>query len=475
LGSQDSQSRRFDAERERFRARGQDHVFRFWDRLGSAARERLLEQAARVDLDMLARTHAAELLRVESPPLKLETVPVERLPGHGGDPDAQRDAARVGELALAAGRVAALVVAGGQATRLGFAGPKGGFPVGPITGRTLFEQQAQKLRGLRRRFERPLPWYVMTSQATDADTRKLFEDSGYFGLPAEDVFLFEQAMVQSLDFEGRLMLERPDRIFENPNGHGGALTALLSSGALDDMEGRGVDTLFYYQVDNPLIRIADPAYLGFHLSAGAQMSCKVLRKEDPMERVGVVARANGRIGIVEYTEIDDDHRFATDAAGDLVYWAGNTAIHVFETSFAREVATRADELLPYHASAKKIPTLDESGNAVVPEEPNGRKLERFVFDALGAAQTVCLVEAERALDYSPIKNAEGTDSPITARRDLVTLYRTWLEAAGIEVPVNASIEIDHSRIDGPEDVKGLEIQHLDDARDVIHIESGTDS
>ncbi|MGE4608441.1 MAG: UDPGP type 1 family protein, partial [Myxococcota bacterium] len=398
-----AQGRSYEAIHDRFHACGQSHVFQFWDQLDASGRRNLLEQASAVDLEALGSAHSAYAGRKASTPPQLESVPIERLPAHGGDPEAAQRASATGTYALAAGRIAVLVVAGGQATRLGFAGPKGSFPVGPITGRTLFGQQAQKILGLRRRYGQPMPWYVMTSEATDAATRKLFAAADFFGLPERDVMFFQQEMIQSVDFDGCLILERPDRIFENPNGHGGSLTALLSSGALDDMQRRGVDTVFYYQVDNPLIRMAVPTYLGFHLAAEADMSAKVIQKRDPMEKVGVVARADGRVGIVEYTEISDKHRFATEADGSLRYWAGNTAIHAFSTQFIRRVAQDADVYLPYHASAKKIPTLDEHGARIAPAEPNGLKFERFVFDALGAAKRVCVVEGDRAFDYSPIK------------------------------------------------------------------------
>ena len=460
----------------RFRDYGQDRVFRFWDRLDEQQRQRLLDQATAVDLATLERTHAAATGRTGSRPPKLEAVPVVRLPSHGGDAAAAERAFERGSQGLAEGRVAALVVAGGQATRLGFDGPKGAYPVGPISERTLFEQQAQKIRGLRRRSGHPLPWYIMTSAATDVATRALFADNDSFGLPSEDVTFFQQGMVQSLDFEGRMMLERPDRIFENPNGHGGSLTALLSSGALDDIERRGVDTVFYYQVDNPLIRIADPTYLGFHLEAEAEMSCKVIRKCDPMEKVGVVARADGKIGVIEYSEIDDEHRFATDENGELEFWAGNAAIHIFSTAFIRRVAEHADEFLPYHASAKRIPTIDDEGRPVQPSEPNGRKLERFVFDALGAARPVCLIEGDRSLEYSPIKNAEGTDSPTSARRDLIAAYRSWLDTAGIELPKGGvAIEIDHSRVDGPDEARQLGIRRCAEAGETIRVQAREDA
>ena len=159
---------------------------------------------------------------------------------------------------------------------------------------------------MRRRSGCALPWYVMTSDATDAATRERFAAADFFGLPREDVFFFQQGMVPSFDFEGKLLLEKPDRIFQNPNGHGGAIAALDDSGALDDMARRGIDTLFYYQVDNPLVRMADPAFLGFHADSSAEVSCKVVAKVDPAEKVGIVARVDGAAGVVEYTELSPE-------------------------------------------------------------------------------------------------------------------------------------------------------------------------
>jgi len=464
---------RYETLRTHFARYGQEHVFAWWDQLRSEERAALLDQAARIDLASLERTHR-ELGRGAAPAeRKLGPIEVERLPGHGGDARRTAAARDRGEALLRAGRVAALVVAGGQASRLGFDGPKGAYPIGPVTDRSLFEIQAQKLRNLRRHYGVPLPWCVMTSPATDGATRDFFRASDCFGIPERDVLFFCQGMVPSMDFDGRLLLEAPGRIFENPDGHGGSLTALRRSGVLDELERRGVDTLFYYQVDNPLVRICDPVYLGFHDAAGAEVSCKVVRKADPEEKVGVVVRSDGRVGVVEYTELDPTARHLRDGDGELVYWAGNVAIHVFAAGFVRRVAANAEELLPFHASEKKIPHLDAAGRLVTPEQPNGRKLERFVFDALAAAQRVSVVEAERSAEFSPVKNARGADSPDTARRDLNASYRNWLAAGGIPLPgAGASIEIDHSRIDGPEDVSRLGIRTIAEAGDAIRISSG---
>ncbi len=466
----------FETLRSQFQSHGQGHVFRFWDRLDATARRCLLSQAAGIDLPAALR--AIALAREPQAPdaRTLEPVPVERLPEHGGDAARWAEAREIGEAALRAGRVAAMVVAGGQATRLGYAGPKGLYPIGPVTQRSLFELQAQKLRGLERRFGRRVPWYVMTSEATDAQTRAFFRGSQCFGLAENDVFFFRQGMLPSFDFDDRMLLESPGRIMLNPDGHGGSLTALHASGALDDMQQRGIDTLFYYQVDNPLVQICDPMYLGFHFGAGAEMSCKVVQKLEPMEKVGVLARADAETLVIEYTELSDAFRNARDANGELRYWAGNMALHVFSLPFLRRVASAADRWLSFHASEKKIPTVDDEGRPVLPAAPNGRKLERFVFDALPAARAVCVVETSREREYAPVKNADGPDSPTTARRALMARYRSWLAAGGIELPPPGTrIEIDHSRLDGEEDARRLGIQNLAQASDFIRTATGAEA
>jgi len=459
--------------RAEFAAHGQGHVFRFWDVLDADARRRLVRQASGLDLSSLLRGYAVARAAQSQPCAHMEPPAVEIAPESGGNPERFRAARELGESRLAGGRVGVMVVAGGQATRLGYDAPKGEFPIGPVSQRTLFALQAQKIRRLRARTERRIPWYVMTSRATDAATREVFARNDFYGLPEDDVFFLCQGMVPSFDFEGRLILDRPDHIFENPDGHGGAIPALLASGALDDMYDRGIDTLFYYQVDNPLVRIADPAYVGFHAQARAEASCKVVRKHDPAEKVGVVARCDGRTQVVEYTEIDDERRNAHGPDGELLYWAGSIAIHVFDREFLRRVADRADDLLPYHAAAKAIPCVDAEGHTIHPKKPNGLKLERFVFDAFRAAGRVSVVETPRADEFAPLKNAQGADSPATARQALVDLYRRWLDAAGIALPPGTrAIEIDHSRVDGPDDARSLGVSRAEQARDAILIDVG---
>ena len=463
------------ALRARFEEFDQGHVLRFWNQLAPEARQQLAAQAAALDLPALLRGYRATQQEGRGAP-KIEAPEVEALPEFGGSAERRAEARARGEALLREGRVALMVVAGGQGSRLGFAGPKGLYPLGPVTGRTLFALQAQRIRRLRERTGAAIPWYVMTSEATDDATRSAFAEAGHFGLPPRDVFFLRQGMITSFDFDGKLILERPDRIFVNPDGHGGSLTALLASGALDDMERRGITTIFYYQVDNPLIEIGDRVLLGFHAQVGAQVSCKSLRKREPEEKMGVFARIDGRIGVVEYTEITPEQRDARErSSGRLLFDAGNLAVHAFQVDFVRAVAAEAERWLPWHASAKKIPTIDASGAPVEPDQPNGLKLERFVFDALRAAQQVCIVEAARD-EYGPVKNAEGGDSPSSSRRALSARYRRWVEDAGLRAPSPAhQIEIDETRIGGPDDLRALGVTAVEQAREHIHTRLGDDA
>ncbi|MEE3326991.1 MAG: UDPGP type 1 family protein [Myxococcota bacterium] len=466
-----------DEVRRIFAELGQEHVFRFWDGLDTRAQERLLGQAARIadSLPALMEDRVRALGSLEGPPGRaISPCPAISLPEHGGDETTFNEASTRGLDLLHDGRVACLVVAGGQGSRLGFDGPKGAYPVGPITQRSLFAIQAQKLRALARRTGQVMHWFVMTSPATDAATRALFKQEKHFGLSQDQIFIFLQNTIPAWSFDGKLILESPDQIFESPGGHGDTYTALANSGALDRMEQEGLDRVFYYQVDNPLVEMADPTFLGFHESLGAEMSCKVIRKSDPMEKVGVMATRDGQPGVVEYTELADEQRHARDERGDLLYWAGNIGIHAFNLPFLRRVAHDNKQLLPYHASPKKIPTLDENGQIAAVQEPNGPKLERFVFDALPAAQSVCVLEVSAEKEFSPVKNASGPDSPDSARAALTALYRGWLEESNLTLPeAIQAIEIDHSIADSSADLAQLGLDDWQQAGESIRIVTGT--
>jgi len=346
--------------------------------------------------------------------------------------DARR-ARRLGESALREGAVGALVVAGGQGSRLGLASPKGCFEIGPVSGRTLFQLHAEKVLALARRYGRPIPWYIMTSDATFEPTTAFFEKHDYFGLARPDVFFFKQEMFPAIDEAGRLFMSARDRIFMSPSGTGGVFDALFRSGATEDMTRRGVRHLFYYQIDNPLVKTCDPEFVGYHAGADAEMSCKFVLKADPNEKVGVLGLVDGRLHVVEYIHMSQADKAATNPDGTLEYSCGSIAIHVIDRDFVIRL-NRSEIRLPVYPAHKKIPHLDDSGSLVTPSEENGYKFERLVFDALPEARATVIVETDRAEEFAPVKNPSGKDSPESARRMMIELYAKWLEKAGVIVP-----------------------------------------
>lgn len=418
---------------------GQRHLLRFWERLDPSGRDRLAAEIATIDFHQLG-----DLIRqlvFEEAPAASESgtvgpVPVWRLPHTDAERSARRHALEVGESALAAGEVAVVLVAGGQGTRLGFDGPKGTYPIGPVSAASLFQIHAEKVHALSRRHGRSIPLYVMTSPDNHADTERFFDEHDRFGL--EHLRLFVQGQMPAVDRKtGQILLAEPGRLALSPDGHGGTLRALSAPGpdgqpsCLDEMRELGVRTLFYFQVDNPLVKIADPAFLGLHRQADAEVSFKVVEKVRPEEKVGVVVESDGRPRVIEYSDLPPDLAERREADGRLELWAGSIAIHVFERAFVERVVRLAS--LPFHRAVKKVRHVDADGRTIHPTEPNAVKFETFIFDALPLADRYTVVETDRAVEFEPLKNAHGPDSPATVRQRLSDLFAGWLESAGAQI------------------------------------------
>jgi UDP-N-acetylglucosamine/UDP-N-acetylgalactosamine diphosphorylase len=408
--------------RQRLAAHDQSHVLRFWDELDAEGRGRLTAQLAALDLEWLSRVLVTELAEVRPE----EIVPyrdVIRI----GDPG-EREALAAGERSLAAGRVAALLVAGGQGTRLGFDGPKGAFPIGAVSGKTLYQLHAERLVALGRRYGRTPPLYLMTSDANHEATLAELERARYYGLPRELVLVFQQGLAPAVDERGKLLLEARDRIVMSPNGNGGLFAALAAAGVFAHMRERGVEALSYIQVDNPLSLSCDPRFVGYHLARESDYSCKAIPKVGPHERVGNYGRVRGRLRVVEYTEIPAALAESTDEQGELLFRYANPGLFVWSRGFAEAQAARKD--LPFHRAHKKIPNLDERGALVQPAAPNGYKLEAFAMDTLPDAERSLVLECDRDAEFAPVKNASGADSPESARSLMTKLYASWIKAAG---------------------------------------------
>ena len=312
------------------------------------------------------------------------------------------------------------------------------FSIGPVTGKSLFQIHAEKVLALAVRYGASVPLLVMTSDATHDETVEYFEENHRFGLPPGDVAFFRQGTMPALDLAtGKLLMEQPGRLFSSPNGHGGTLTALDDSGLLETISGRGVTQVFYFQVDNPLVKMADPVFLGHHLHANAEASSKVVAKSGPADKMGVLAEVNGRCTIIEYSDLPADLAKETDDRGQLqALGRRNPAIHLFSVDFLCRI-TRGETRLPFHVAKKKVPHLDETGRDVNPQKENALKFEMFIFDALPMADRGVVVESTRHEEFAPVKNATGVDSPATAKQAISDLAADWLTRAGAQVPRDA--------------------------------------
>ncbi len=417
---------------------GQQHLLRFWDALSDAQRAELLDDLDQIDFELCAsliETHVRRTPALKVPD-RLDPPPMyPARPADARQRQAYAEAREQGIEAVRRGRVAALLVAGGQGTRLGFDGPKGAFPISPVRNATLFQLFAEYLRGVERRWGARPRWYIMTSPLNDAATRAFFEQHEYFGLRADDVFFFCQRQMPAFLPDGRIAMTARHRVALSPDGHGGTLRALAESGALDDMRRRGIETLSYFQVDNPLVHLIDPLFVGLHLRTQSEMSSKAVRKRHDTERVGNFCLADGRLMVIEYSDLPDALAHQKNPDGSRRFDAGSIAVHVIERAFVeRLTAAGAAETLPWHRAVKKVAVIDDAGEPVHPAEPNVIKLERFVFDAIPLARNPLVLETLREEEFSPVKNAEGDDSPATARRDLVRRAARWLESCGVAVP-----------------------------------------
>tara|TARA_B100001778_G_scaffold197140_1_gene162639 strand:- start:640 stop:2082 length:1443 start_codon:yes stop_codon:yes gene_type:complete len=421
----------------------QGHVFEHISDLNSHQIEAFIHQLKSVNIEELSELIKVHLIEDNKDSdfkwESLKPAPCITSPAQGGDLSHWHKAHEIGEQAIAAGRVAAFTVAGGQGTRLGFDGPKGIFALGLCSGKSLFEIFADKIYRASQRYNVKIPWFIMTSELNYAATIEAFENNDYYGLDKDTVTLFKQELVPAIDLKGKIILENKGQIAMTPNGHGGSLRALSKNGATEKMRTLGIDILSYFQVDNPLVSCIDPSFIGFHLMHQSELSSKMIPKAYAAEKVGMFCEYNGKLAIVEYSDMPQKIKDMEDANGDLLFRAGNVAIHLFDREFIDRVGgLSSDEKLPFHKASKKIPYYDQALGLVQPKESNGIKFEMFVFDALPKSKNPIVVEGSRSENFSPVKNVDGVDSPKTCKQDLLKQAVRWLSHAGKILEVDAN-------------------------------------
>ena len=416
---------------------GQLHLLDGWDKLSQTQRENLAEQIRSQDFPLLQRLFQdlAKSDPAHSAQESISPMPFSLATDHPEYP-LWADA---GESILRKGQAAAFLVAGGQGSRLGFSGPKGAYRVGLPSGKSIFQIQAERLCRLRTLYGKPVPWCIMTSPLNHADTVAHFEEHDYFGLEREVVRFFPQAMVAAMDTEGKILREAPDRLALVPDGNGGCFRALSRSGCLDWLESRGVHYVFLYGVDNILVKVCDPAFLGA-LACNPQLASasKVVSKRSPEEKVGIFALRDGKPGVIEYSDLPASLRDQRGSQGELSFDGGNIAVHLFRTDALR---TLEHEPLPWHAAFKKVPHWTPAQGDEQPEAPNAWKFEQFLFDSFPILGSMLPFGVLRSQEFAPVKNASGDDSPATARRMLGELHYQWLHDSGISLNIQDLYEI----------------------------------
>ncbi|KAF1347756.1 nucleotide-diphospho-sugar transferase [Delphinella strobiligena] len=436
--------------KEKYSKAGQEQVFAFWDHLSAIEKATLYQQLEPVDPEYVNAITKKAL----NPPKEVsEEATLDPLPEsatssiYDSKPEDLKRWYEAGLQFIAQNQVAVMLMAGGQGTRLGSSAPKGCYNIGLPSEKSLFQLQAERIWKIQKLAEHThtskehvvVPWYIMTSGPTRKPTQDFFEKHDYFGLSKENVTFFEQGTLPCISNDGKILLETKSKVAVAPDGNGGLYSALIEAGVVADMQKRGIRHIHAYCVDNCLVRVADPTFIGFSASKDVDIATKVVRKRNAKESVGLILQKNGKPDVVEYSEIDSDTAEAKDSKDSslLKFRAANIVNHYYSYRFLESIPEWVHKL-PHHVARKKIPYVDtEKGETIKPEKANGIKLEQFVFDCfpfLSMDKFACM-EVKREDEFSPLKNATGTgeDDADTSKRDIFRQGTRWLQAAGAVV------------------------------------------
>lgn len=409
---------KFDEAKAKLEKYGQEHILKSYERMNDEDKEKLLDQILRTDFEKILNLYKNANKKIEMQEAKIEPAPYV---DSSKLSDAEREEyIKIGEEAIKNGKLAVVTMAGGQGTRLGHNGPKGTYDIGLPSHKSIFEIQNDILKEANEKYGVTIPWYIMTSNANNKDTKEFFEAHNYFGYPkSEASYFFIQGELPMIDENGKLIIDENGFIKEAADGHGGVFEAMAKDGVLDDMRKRGIEWVFIAAVDNVLVKMADPLLVGFAIKNGYQIASKTITKNGPQERVGVFCKKDGKPYVIEYTEISEELANARDENGELLYGESHVLLNLFNISALEEIEKYK---LPYHTAHKKSEYMDENGNIIKPEKPNAYKFETFLFDAFAKMPEIGLIRGKREEDFSPVKNAEGPDSPETARRDYINYH-----------------------------------------------------
>lgn len=404
----------------------QDHVFEHWDQLGTEDQKALLAQLKAVDFQLLKRLVQQHIYEEGTTEERVLRPPrVEPLPSAVDEREDCELCRSLGEFAFRMDQVA-LVTCTGHAGPLDE--PIGLLPVGPVTGKSVFQLHSEKVRAVNRRHRISIRWSIFCNPRHVETTRGFFKENGYFGLNCSDLHFFKQEQLPVVDRRGKILLSETGRLALASTGHGTILSQLLEDQHFKSLEKAGIKYILFFQADNPLARIYDPVFLGYHIRNRAEVSSKCVPKRNPCEPVGVFCEFNGAAGVVEFRELSEEDRERRAEDGSLVFSAAEIGNSIYSIDFLRQLKAQGVSL-PYHAVPQISSYVNKRGRLVRPTEPNSIRFETYMFDALRDARRAPIVSVEREEEFSPIRNTGGKNSPQTAQRDLSHLYALWLKGA----------------------------------------------
>lgn len=402
----------------KLKSANQLQILSAYNRADDDTKKELIDQVERIDFSQIA-----DLYETTKHEVNFNNDVIEAIPYIDKEKLSENELNRylkLGEDEIKAGRYSVVTMAGGQGTRLGHKGPKGTFDIGLDSHKSIFEILIDSLKLDSEKYGVTIPWYIMTSKENNGDTVKFFEDNNYFGYDKNAIMFFEQGKLPMVDESGKILINEKGIIKEASDGHGGIFQSMKKNGVTDDMNKKGIKWAFVGPVDNILVKMVDPVLLGIMIDQNVQAGGKSTVKANAAEKVGVFCKRNGKPGVVEYTEISKEMAERKNENGELVFAESHLNCNMFSVKAIEEVANKN---LPYHIAHKKASYIDENGNLVVPEKPNAYKFESFIFDAFDILDDMAILRVKREEEFAPVKNAEGTDSPETARKLYEDYYK----------------------------------------------------
>ena len=404
------------ATKEILKKYGQEHLLSNYEKLSNEDKNRLLNDILTIDFGEISKLYEQTKHKIKFENCKIE--PIEHVDkAKLSNKESQKYSER-GIEQIKKGKLAAGTMAGGQGTRLGHNGPKGTFDLGLDSHKSIFEILCDTLKLARKKYGVVVPWYIMTSDENNDETVEFFEKNNYFDYPKEAVKFFIQGEMPMINTEGKILLNEEGLIKQAGAGHGAIFEAMRKNGIIYEMQNKGIEWVFIGGVDNVLVKMVDPVLIGLSIERNVLAAGKSVVKANPHEKVGVFCKKDGKPSVIEYSEISNELAEAVDEKGELLFGESHILCNQFNIKILEELAKNK---LPYHVAFKKATYMDEKGNIISPTEPNAYKFEAFIFDAFSSIPEMLVMRVKREEEFAPVKNAEGVDSPETARK----LYKDY--------------------------------------------------